>query len=68
MSLKAFHIVFIVVSLLFCLGFGAWGVMNYTDTHSLTNLALGIVAFAGVPALGWYGVWFLKKMKRAGLM
>ncbi|MDA0745340.1 MAG: hypothetical protein O2954_02410 [bacterium] len=58
MSLKAFHIFFMIVSILFCLGFGVWAVQDGGE-----NLAMGLVSLAGCPVLTLYGVWFLRKMK-----
>jgi len=53
MSLKAFHIVFIIFSTLLALGTAAWCV-----------LAGAIASFAAAIALIIYGVWFYRKMKR----
>lgn len=63
MSLKAFHILFVAVSILFCLGFGLWAVLDYGSSGSALNLAMGVGSFAGCGALVWYGFWFLKKLK-----
>ncbi len=63
MSLKAFHIFFIVVSTLCCLGFGFWAVQDYLVTGSGVNLALGVVSLVGSGTLAWYGRWFLRKLK-----
>ena len=63
MSLKAFHIFFIVVSILCCLGFGFWAVLDHLVSGSGVNLALGVVSLAGSGALVWYGCWFLRKLK-----
>lgn len=63
MSLKAFHIFFIVLSVLCALGFGAWSVADYEKTGSGATLALGIAGFVAAAALVWYGFWFLRKLK-----
>ncbi len=63
MSLKAFHVVFVIVSILCCLGFGIWAIQDYAATGNGTNLGLGIGSFAGSVVLVWYGLWFLKKLK-----
>jgi hypothetical protein len=34
MSLRSFHIVFIVTATLFCLGFGGWGVVRYQSGYA----------------------------------
>lgn len=64
MSLKAFHVLFIVISTLFLSGFGLWGVSDYFTTSDALHLALGVVSLAGSVALVWYGTWFLAKYKK----
>jgi len=61
MSLKQFHIVFIVMAVLSSLGFAAWAFTRF-QAESGVMLMGGISA---VVALGLmiYGVWFLKKLK-----
>ena len=63
MSLKAFHVFFVVVSVLCALGFGGWAVLDYQRTGSGGILALGVLGFAAAAALVWYGLWFLRKTK-----
>jgi hypothetical protein len=63
MSLKGFHVFFVVVSVLFALGFGAWAIAEYARTGQGSVLALGILGFAAAVALVWYGLWFLRKLK-----
>ncbi len=57
MSLKSFHIFFICVSVLLCLGFGAWCLRQpgYTGT--------GIGSFAMAVALVVYEVIFLRRFR-----
>jgi len=64
MSLKALHVCFIVLSILLALGFGLWGVRDYSATGNSTRLFLGIVSFVGGGMLAVYLVWFLSKMKK----
>lgn len=61
MSLKAFHIVFIVCSVLLSAGLGVWGVTR--PGHPAGDLVLGILGFVAAAGLIVYGVWFLKKLK-----
>lgn len=63
MSLKIFHIVFIVLSILLSAGVGAWGVRSYLADGSGSHLALGVVFFLAGAGLVVYGVSFLKKMR-----
>ncbi len=64
MSLKAFHIVFIVFSTLLALGVGAWCIWVDLVEGMPIYLTGAIVSFATAVALLVYGVWFYRKMKR----
>jgi hypothetical protein len=68
MSLKAFHVVFVVASTLCALGFGAWSVAAYTRTGAGGALAMSIGAFAAAAVLVWYGFWFLRKLKNVSFL
>jgi len=63
MSLKAFHLVFVVVVTLISLGVGAWGVRVQQLDGQGWPLQLGIAAFVLAAVTAVYGVWFLKKLK-----
>ena len=63
MSLKAFHIFFITVSVLLCLGFGVWCLdSNYAHGQTL-YIITGIASFVFGAALVVYEVIFLRKFK-----
>jgi hypothetical protein len=63
MSLKAFHLVFIVASTLLAFGVAAWSLKIYTDGRQWMDLAFGVgSAIAGI-GLILYGRYFLKKLK-----
>ncbi len=64
MSLKAFHILFIVVSGVLALGFGTWCVRFSRLHDDGAYLAAGVASFAAAGALGVYGAWFWRKLKR----
>lgn len=63
MSLKAFHVLFITLSVLLCLGVAGWNGSAYMAEGSVGYLAQSIGwAVAGV-GLAVYGVLFLRKYK-----
>lgn len=64
MSLKGFHIFFIVASTLLALGVGVWCVRINLAEGAPVYLAGAIGAFIAAIALVIYGVWFYRKMKR----
>ena len=68
MSLKAFHVFFVCVSVLCALGFGAWAVADYQRTGSNSALLMGVLGFAAAAALVWYGLWFLRKLKNVSFL
>lgn len=63
MSLKAFHIFFIALSILLSVGLGGWGVSSYLSEGRVGSLVLGILFFLTGFALLVYGRSFLRKMK-----
>ena len=63
MSLKGFHIVFIVFSTLLALGVGLWCVWVDLVEGAPVYLAGAIASFVCAVALIVYGVWFYRKMK-----
>jgi hypothetical protein len=68
MSLKGFHIVFIVFSTLLALGVGLWCVWVDLVEGAPVYLAGAIASFVAAVALMVYGVWFYRKMKRLGII
>jgi hypothetical protein len=68
MSLKGFHIVFIIFSTLLALGIGAWCVWIDLVEGAPNYLAGAICSFVVAVALVVYGVWFYRKMKRLRLI
>jgi hypothetical protein len=63
MSLKAFHIVFVTVSIILCLGFGGWALNEFRVEQDVSALVIGVVSLLGCVILGLYGRWFLKKLE-----
>ncbi len=68
MSLKAFHIFFIVLSTLLAVAFGVWAVDDFGRSGSWVSLTLGVGSFIGSGVLVWYGVWFLRKLRHVGYL
>jgi len=66
MSLKAFHILFIIISSILCVGFGAWAINEYLRVGDAATLAWGLGAFLCVAVLLVYGKWFLRKLGGLG--
>lgn len=63
MSLKAFHIVFVVLSVLVSFSYTYWGVLQYLHEGAIIELSLGILS--GIIGVGLivYGKRFLEKLK-----
>ena len=68
MSLKGFHIVFILFSTLLALGGGAYCIWVNLVVGAPVYMAGAIGCFAAAFALVIYGFWFLRKMKRLRLI
>ena len=64
MSLKSFHLFFIVVSILAAFGFSYWAYDNYHATKDSTLLA--VAAISGLAGIGLviYGIFFIRKAKQ----
>lgn len=62
MSLKNFHVVFIFLAVLTCLGFGAWALLIDRLPESFRIMGW-ISASIGVLLLG-YGVYFVRKARK----
>lgn len=68
MSLKAFHIFFIIVSTLCAFGFAAWLLLNDTASLSFLSILEAVAACACGVALMVYGIRFLRKFKHLSYM
>ena len=64
MSLKGFHIVFIIFSTLLALGIGASCIWVDLVEGAPIYLAGAILSLAAAVVLVIYGVWFYRKMRR----
>lgn len=63
MSLKAFHVFFVAVSVLLAAGVGWWALNEYRHEGAVANLAMGLASLAGGIGLIVYGRWFLRKLR-----
>jgi hypothetical protein len=63
MSLKAFHVVFITVSILLAFGFSGWEFKAYSEDKGWVDLAFGLGSGLAGIGLIVYGRYFLKKLK-----
>jgi len=68
MSLKAFHIVFIIVSTLLALGTGVWCLWVNLVVGAPIYVVGAIASFVVAFVLMVYGFWFYRKMKRLGII
>ena len=68
MSLKAFHVVFIIASILLAFGFAAWALKNHSAGGQASLLYYGIgSAVAGVGLVGYFA-YVLKKLKKVSYL
>lgn len=58
MSLKVFHVIFIILAVLMCVGCAAWSFL-YSSAP-----AFGVACAVIAVVLLVYGVWFLKKSNK----
>lgn len=66
MSLRAFHVLFIVISIALTAGFGVWGIRDYDRTRDALIFILGAGSLVGSVLLTVYLFWFISKMKKMG--
>lgn len=66
MSLKIFHLIFIVVSILMSLYVGAWGLSRYSAGAGSGPLILGVACFVLGAVLAVYFVKVYRKFKEMG--
>jgi uncharacterized membrane protein len=68
MSLKAFHLVFIIAAIALAVGFGVWLARDYFSNGGAMNLVGALLSFAVAVGLGFYERYFLKKTKNVSYL
>ena len=63
MSLKAFHIFFVTVSVLLAFGFGVWCFVRFANVRHWLDLLGGLLSVAAGVGLIYYGKYVLRKLK-----
>lgn len=66
MSLKAFHLFFVFVSILLCLGVGTWAVQAFRAGGGGMPLVLAVACFLGGFGLIVYGLRVRQKLRGLG--
>jgi len=63
MSLKAFHLVFIIASIALAVGFGIWAAVAFFKDGGVFKLVVSVVSVGAGLGLVFYERYFLKKTK-----
>jgi len=63
MSLRAFHIVFITVSIILMLYVAVWGVREFMVSRSSLAITMIVFGVTGGASLSWYGKRVFHKLK-----
>ncbi|VVM06084.1 hypothetical protein MAMC_00937 [Methylacidimicrobium cyclopophantes] len=68
MSLRQFHILFVTIVTCLFLGLGGWALMGYFHNEGGSLLWFGAGSLAVALIVVAYGIWFLRKTRRMGLI
>ncbi|CAB4244383.1 conserved protein of unknown function [Methylacidimicrobium sp. AP8] len=70
MSLRQFHLLFVSIVTCLFLGLGGWALVEYHQQESQGSILvwLGVASLATAVGVVIYGVWFLRKTRRLGLI
>lgn len=63
MSLRAFHLLFIALSVILAAFIAAWAVGQYRLEHEMMYAVTAVVALAASGSLVWYGAVFQRKTR-----
>ena len=64
MGLRAFHLLFIAVSVVLAAFVAAWAAGQYQAAQGVTYAVTGVAALAAGAGLAWYGAAFQRKTRR----
>jgi hypothetical protein len=64
MSLRAFHLFFIALSIVLAAFVAAWSVGEYRTGHDAGYVAAAVASIVSAVGLAWYGAAFQRKTKR----
>jgi len=67
MSLRSFHLVFLLLAIMGADLFGGWAVNEFLRTRSAGALALSVISFSGGFGLVGYAIWFVRKTTVTGI-
>ena len=62
-SLRAFHLLFIAMSIVLAAFFGAWAIGQYRAEHQVLFVVTAVAAFAGAAGLAVYAALFQRKTR-----
>jgi multisubunit Na+/H+ antiporter MnhB subunit len=69
MSLKTFHLIFIIVCIVMSLGFAVWNLVNYfSPGGAVADLVIGAGSVLVAVGLVVYEAYFLKKTKNVSYL
>ena len=68
MSLKAFHLIFIIASIALAFGFGAWLAKQFFSSGGMWNLIFALLSVGAGVGLIFYERYFLKKTKNVSYL
>ena len=63
MGLRAFHLLFIALSIVLAAFFGAWAIGQYRVEHRLVFIVAAVLSLAGACGLAVYGTAFQRKTR-----
>ena len=64
MSLRAFHLLFIALSVILTAFFAAWAAGQYLSAHDVSYAITGLMSLASGVGLVFYGVAFQKRTRK----